>query len=197
MLKVELLDLDTMGTEPLEKATIEIINEAKVTLLPAVGAHMMNLKLFPKPLPYLHCRQVGAMIDLAVWRRSKKDVALVINPTFVVLDKSYMSIGTEICASYKHDGSDVFKVFASERSTKILAKYDTIVDGKLVPDSEELVGGDAVAFQQMCDMSAGKLISRFEVIESTKKKKVKKITQKMINKAAEDFDGICPFFVGG
>jgi len=197
MLKLELLDLDDMGIEPLAKTTIDIVDEAKVELLPALGAHMMNMKLFPRPLPYLHCRQVGAMIDMAVWRRPNKPTALVINPTFVVLDKSYNSIGTEVCASYKYPKSDVFKVFASERATKILGKFDSIVDGRLVPDSEEFLGDDAVAFQQMCDISAGKLISRFEAIDTKKKKKAKKITQKMITKAGAYFNGSCPFFPTG
>lgn len=123
-----------------------------------------------KKLPFLHCAQVGIDKDMFIWRRATKQPTLVINPSFIVKDKKTVRYTPE--ASFSHPlPNNKFKIFATIRATKILGVFDEYTSkGELVRNSNMFKDAEAVAFQQMADLSKGKLISRFEVVELTNEK---------------------------
>lgn len=156
---MELVDLEKQSY-PVKKADKHDVQEFITSELEEMYKFMQE-----KKLPFLHCIQVGINKDIFVWRRAGKKANLVINPRVIVKDKKSLRYVPECCFSYPLD-EEKFKTFATIRATKILGLYDDYTsEGSLVPDSSEFTDAEAGAFQQMADLSKGKIITRFPIVE--------------------------------
>jgi peptide deformylase len=177
MINLEMKDLSSK-TDPLPKMTVENLETAMQGLLPAMAMFMMNPENFKVPPAFLHARQIGAALNCAIFRSKNSEPALLINPKYIVQDESSIKPIVDYNVSYmKSDGTP--QAFMSTRSVKILAMYDMYTKGELNEetgflhpgtfkrDSEILEGDDAIWFQHVCDISEGKLLTRFEKTDVT------------------------------
>lgn len=144
---------------PVEKATVESVQEFITNELKDMYDLMKD-----KKIAFLHCIQVGINKDIWLWRRHHKLPVLVINSQFMVKNKKFIREGNEVCFSYPK-GTDTFRIFTTKRANKILGIFDEYTaEGTLKRNNDEFLGFEAVAFQQMCDLSKGKLITRFNEV---------------------------------
>lgn len=165
---MDFVNLENIDKKPLEKATPQDVREFLDEHVMDMLLFMKNTDIHPFPLVYLHALQVGLPYNIVVCLRNPKNPTIIINPSFLVQDDKYIVSGQEVCDSFFKDDK-VKRVFLTERGVKILAMYDefTSIDEELIPGSEEIDDMEAILYQQMCDISEGKLITRFPEIIDT------------------------------
>lgn len=156
---MELVNLEEQ-VYPVKKATTVGIQEFIDKELDEMYKFMQQ-----KKIPFLHCIQVGINKDIFIWRRQGKLPGLVINPKAIVRNRKDVKYVPECCFSYPRTES-TFRTFATIRATKVLGVFDVYgQDGKLKKSNETFYNAEAGAFQQMADLSQGKLILRFEEVQ--------------------------------
>ncbi len=174
LLNIELKDMSTK-TDKLPNMTVEQLECASQSLLSGMIVYMMNEENFKVPPAFLHARQVGAELNCAILR-SPEGSSLMINPTYIVQDEKFIVPNVDYNVSYrKEDGTP--QAFMTIRATEVLAMFDVYTAGKLNEETKEyepgtfarksevLKGDEAIWYQHICDISEGKLLTRFDTAD--------------------------------
>lgn len=115
---------------------------------------------------FVHAIQLGLEYNIIVDMRNKAKPGIIINPRVEVRDSKHIQEGIEASPNLLNEDESQRR-FYTERSTECLAIMDDYfgVDKPFKRNSEVLTEYEAVFYQQLVDLSEGKLLTRFPEIK--------------------------------